>query len=67
MNTIFIFTPEVFIVYKKVWGPRVPGVVNFDIHFQNEYAATRKLGKLKKPGKCVYAKLTQLSLSNYEF
>ena len=29
----FIFTPEAFIVCKKAWRPRIPGLVNFDIPF----------------------------------
>ena len=45
----FISTPEVFIVCKKARGPRVSGLVNFDIPFYNKYAGTRKLGKLKEP------------------
>ena len=67
LNAGLIFTPEVFIVRKKVWEPTGPGVVNFDIPFLNKHAGTRKLGKLNKPAKCVNAKLTKLSLSNYEF
>ena len=30
-NTSLIFTPEVFILYEKVWCPREWGLVNFDI------------------------------------
>ena len=30
-NTSLIFTPEVFILYEKVWCPREWGPVNFDI------------------------------------
>ena len=30
-NAGLIFTPEVFIPCKKVWEPRGPGVVNFNI------------------------------------
>ena len=67
LNAGLIFTAEVFIVRKKVWEPTGPGVVNFDIPFLNKHAGTRKLGKLNKPAKCVNAKLTELSLSNYEF
>ena len=43
-----------------------PGVVNFNIPFLtflNKYAGIRKLGKLKKPGKCLYATLTLFSLN----
>ena len=40
--------------------------MNFDIPFENKYAGIRKLEKLKKPEKCVYAKLTELSLNDYE-
>ena len=54
-----IFTPEVFIMRKKVWDPAEPGVVNF--------CGTRKFGKFNKPRKCVNAKLTELSFSNFEF
>ena len=31
LNTSIIFTTEVFILCKKVWRPRRPGAVNFDI------------------------------------
>ena len=40
-----------------------PGVANFNIPFWNKYAGIRKLGKLKKPGKYLYATLTLLSLN----
>ena len=30
-HTPLALTPEVFILCKKVWSPRVLGVVNFDI------------------------------------
>ena len=31
LNTGLIFTREVFILFKKVWRPRGPGSVKFDI------------------------------------
>ena len=34
------------------------GVVNFNVPSKNKYARIRKLGKLKKSGKYVYATLT---------
>ena len=42
------------------------GIVNFNIPFWNKYAGIRKPGKLKKPGKCLYATLTELSLNKNE-
>ena len=31
LNTGLILIPEVFILYKKVWGLRGPGGVTFDV------------------------------------
>ena len=59
-NAGLLFTPEVFILRKKVWEPRGPGGLNFAI-------PSTKLGKSNKPVKCIDAKLTELSFSNYEF
>ena len=33
LNTGYIFIPEVFILCKKVWGPRGLRTVDFDIPF----------------------------------
>ena len=41
-NVGLIFTPEVLILYKKVWGPRRVGVVNFYISCQDFWAKNKK-------------------------
>ena len=33
LKTGLIFTPEVFVLCKKVWGPRGPRAIDFDIPF----------------------------------
>ena len=33
LKTGLIFTPEVFVLCKKVWGPRGPQAIDFDIPF----------------------------------
>ena len=33
LNAGLIFPPEVFILYKKVWEPKGPRAVNFNIYF----------------------------------
>ena len=57
----------IFYDYLKIIRNKGAGVREFHIPFWNKNAGTRKLRKLKKPGKCVNAKLTELSLSNYKF
>ena len=31
LNTGLVFTPELFILCKNIWGPKGTGAVNFDL------------------------------------
>ena len=44
-NTSLILTPEVFILCKKLSGPRRPGVLNFDIPSDTTYSICLQLAE----------------------